>query len=108
MSSADVRAIVEAEIGDESLQSNLHGVDLRKCLVQPRKVSCRNTFPKLDDGKPLDLWIVLEETPGEKGGYLIVYDEIRKAFGLAVWDWNGDTPVFIGFHGDFISTLQGM
>jgi hypothetical protein len=91
MTSAEVRAIVEAEIGGDWSQSNSHAVDLRRCLVQPRQVACRNTFPKLDAGKPLQLWIVLEERPDTKDGDLIVFDERQRKFGLA--DWDGDTPV---------------
>jgi hypothetical protein len=106
MTSAEVRAIIEAEIGGDWSQSNAHAVDLRRCLLQPRKVICRNTFPKLDDGKPLSLWIVLEEMPGTRDGYLIVFDERQRMFGLAIWD--GDTPVFLGFYGSFLNTLQGM
>jgi hypothetical protein len=106
MTAAEVRAIIEAEIDGNWSQSNAHSVDLRKCLVQPRKVACRNTFPKLDGGKPLQLWIVLEETPGRKDGYLIVFDEARCVFGLA--DWDTDTPVFLGFYGSFLITPQGM
>jgi hypothetical protein len=106
MTSAEVREVVEAEVGSDYSQSNAHGVDLRRCLVQPRNVSCRNTFPKLNSGKPLQLWIVLEETPGEREGYLIVFDDRQRLFGLA--DWDGDTPVFLGFHGSFLDTLQGM
>jgi len=52
------------------------------------------------------LWIVLEETPGRREGYLIVFDEQRRTFGLASWD--GESPVFIGFHSTFLNTLQGM
>jgi hypothetical protein len=106
MTSAEVRAIVEAQIGDNLSQSNAHGVDLGKCLVQPRKASCRNTFPKLNGGKALQLWVVLEETPEKRDGYLIVFDDKQGMFGLA--DWDGDTPVFLGFHGSFLNTLQGM
>ena len=106
MTSDEVRAVVVAEIGDDLSQSNAHGVDLRSCLVQPRKVSCRNTFPKLNGGKPLQLWIVLEETPGKRDGYLIVFDDRLRWFGVA--DWDGDTPVFLGWHGSFLNTLQGM
>lgn len=106
MTSAEVRAVVEAEIGGDWSQSNAHGVDLRACLVKPRRVSCRNTFAKLDGGRPLDLWIVLEETPGSKDGYLIVYDDRKCTFGLA--DWDGEIPVFLGYHGTFAATLLGM
>lgn len=101
-----VRAIIDAEVGSDLSRSNSHGVDLRRCLVEPRKVKCRNTFPKLKKGKPLELWIVLEETPGASDGYLIVFDEETHQFGLA--DWAGSTPVFLGFHGTFLNTLEGM
>ena len=106
MTSADVRVLVDAEIGNEWSRSNAHWVHLRRCLVQPRNVTCRNTFPSLNGGKPLQLWIVLEESPGERDGYLIVFDDRQGVFGLA--DWDGDTPVFLGFHGSFLNTLQGM
>jgi len=106
MTSAEVRAIVEGEIEGDSSGSNAHAVDLQKCLVPPRKAVCRNSFPALDDGGPLQLWIVLEETPGRREGYLIVFDEQRRTFGLASWD--GESPVFIGFHSTFLNTLQGM
>ena len=106
MTAAEVRGIVEAEIDGNWEQSNAHGCDLRRCVVPPRKVPCRNTFPKLERGKTLDLWIVLEETPGKKDGYLIVFDESRRTFGLA--DWDGEIVVFLGFHGSFLNTFQGM
>jgi|SRR5258708_4822342 hypothetical protein len=106
MTSAEVQMLVKTEIGGDWSQSNAHGVDLRKCLVQPRKVACRNTFPKLHGGKPLELWIVLEERPDKRDGYLIVFDETQRVFGLA--DWDGETPVFLGFHGTFLNTLEGM
>jgi hypothetical protein len=106
MTSDEVRLIIEAEIDGDWSQSNTHSVDLRRCLVQPRKVPCRNTFPKSDSGKSLDLWIVLEEIPGSRDGYLIVFDERRRLFGLAIW--NGDMPVVLGFYGGFLNTLRGM
>jgi hypothetical protein len=106
MTPAEVRAIVEAEIGDDWERKNPHGVDLRTCVMTPRKVTCRNTFPKFNAGEPLEMWIVLEETPGKNDGYLIVFDEQERKFGLA--DWDVDTPVFLGFHGTFLNTLDGM
>lgn len=106
MTPTEVQAIVAAEIGGDWSQSNIHGVDLRSCLVQPRQTACRNTFPRLDGGRPLQLWIVLEERPRTRQGYLIVFDERHGRFGLA--DWKDDTPVLLGFHGSFLNTLRGM
>ena len=106
MTADQVRAMVLEEIGDDWSRTNAHGVDIKRCLVTPRKTRCRNTFPKLNKGKPLDLWIVLEETPKQKSGYLIVFDEQKQVFGLA--DWGEDTPVFLGFHGSFFDALEGM
>jgi hypothetical protein len=106
MTSAEVRAIIEAKLDGDLSTTNGHGVDLRKCLVEPRRVACRNTFPKLQEGKPLQLWIVLEETLGKSDGYLVVFDEERAKFGLA--DWDGEFPVFLGFHGTFLDSLRGM
>jgi hypothetical protein len=106
VTSTELRAIVEAEIGDGWSQSNAQGVDLRSCLVEPRRESCRNTFPELDAGSPLDLWVVLEETPGSKDGYLIVYDDQKRTFGLAAWD--AEMPVYLGYYGTFMDTLRAM
>jgi hypothetical protein len=106
VTAAEVQALVLEEIGDDWSLSNAHGVDLRKCLVPPRKVRCKNTFPELRGGKPFDVWIVLEETPGSPDGYLIIFDEGRQAFGLA--DWYEGRPSLCGFYGSFRATLIGM
>ncbi len=106
MTSAGVRARVEAEIGTDWSRSNAHGVDLRRCLVQPRRVTCVNTFPQLNGGEPLSRWIVLEESPGGTDGYLIVFDDRCGDYGLAIR--GSDGPVFIGYHGSFLDTLRGM
>ena len=106
MTPDEVRSIVELEIGNDWSRTNPHGVDLRTCLVTPRKVKCRNSFPLLESGRALDLWIVLEETPGNKDGYLIVFDERTRKFGLAAW--TEDVPIFLGYHGSFMNTLEGM
>jgi hypothetical protein len=106
MTPDEVRAIVEAEIGNDRSRSDPHGVDLKACLVTPWMVSCQNTFPQLEGGRPLNLWMVLEESPDKKDGYLITFDEQNHKFGLAAW--SGDIPVFLGYHGGFINTLEGM
>lgn len=50
--------------------------------------------------------MVLEDKPGRQAGYLIVFDETRGWFGLAVWD--ADTPVFLGFHRSFLRAFDHM
>ena len=109
MDASEVESIVREEIGDQWFRTNLHHVDLARCVVfPPRKIRCRNTFPHHDRPKPryLDLWLVLEEEPGSSDGYLIVFDDSRRVFGLA--DWGDDRAVFWGFHGTFLDTLDGM
>ena len=109
MNAKELKRIIENEIGDRWSETNLHGVDLRECLVEPRLVSVRNTFPFPDRPKPrtLDLWLVLEETPGIRDGYLILYNHDSDQFGLGSWG-EGDEIVFLGYHGSFWSTFEGM
>jgi hypothetical protein len=75
-------------------------------MVEPRLVSCLNSFPHLGDGEPLRAWIVLEEMPGTRDGYVIIFYEEQGVFGLAIWD--EITPVLVGFYGSFLDTLQAM
>jgi hypothetical protein len=56
--------------------------------------------------RPSELWLVLRETPGSAGGYLVVFDAERGMFGLAI-DC-APTPGFIGLYGSFTETLAGM
>jgi len=104
MTSSEVKALIQAEIAGRREIPNSHGVELSECLVEPRQIQCRDASP--DPVELTGMWLVLEETPGQKSGYLVVYDERKKDFGLAVWD--GDTAVHIGYHGSFLDTLKGM
>src|SRR5262245_22614344 len=101
MTAEEVSEIIDAELQDQAAIQNLHGVELPRCLVPPRRVTCRNTFPQLRGGKALDVWLVLEEMPGSHDGYVIVFDEINQQFGLA--GWNNGGLSFFGYHGTFLS-----
>ena len=91
---AEVRKRVEHAIGDDWTQSNLHGVDLPRCLLRDpvltTYVNSRydSAKPKNKDNEPRTLlWLVLEEAAGTKQGYQIVFDERTVLFGLALsWD----------------------
>ena len=104
MKAEDVREVVLAEIGGQWSWSNLHGVDLRRCLVDPPQQ--RVYLDSFHEGATIELWLVLEEDPVGHNGYQIVYDGQRR-FGLAVAD-NIETPTFIGWYGTFLNTLEGM
>jgi hypothetical protein len=110
MTSEEVASYVKSQIGDHWAESNHHGVNLRKSLVMPRKVQMINRIVK--DGAIKDsiveVWIVLEEHPGEDG-YTIFFDEDDHDFGLASKGFPADQHLVIcGYYGDFWTTLKGM
>jgi hypothetical protein len=82
---------------------NPHDVDLAECRVTPTHITCANSF---DDNRPIELWLVLREAPASEKGYLVVFDEVRGTFGLAVP--SSPKPVFLGWNGSFTETLAGM
>ena len=53
------------------------------------------------------MWVVLEETPGSRDGYVILFDEGNGRFGLGGFGEDGRV-VFLGYHGSFWSTFHGM
>lgn len=99
MTSSEVSRIIEEEIGGDWSRSNLHGVDLKRCLVLPIKQIYEDSFVK---GESLSLWLVLEENPDTKDGYKIIFGEESAQFGLAI------QTIFIGYYGTFLETLAGM
>ena len=104
MTSREVAARVRREIGDQLDATYPHGVDLRHCLVPPRRATFVTAW---DERATLEAWVVLEETPGGPGGHLIAYDEAEDAYGLA--DTRRDGRLcFLGYYGDFLTTLNGM
>ena len=104
MTAPEISEIIEREIDGNWSLSNAHGVDLKRCLVAPVKHTYRDSFK---EGETLELWLVLEEVPEEKGGYKIVFDEQERMFGLAV-SVVGKPDMFLGFYGTFLETLEGM
>jgi hypothetical protein len=107
----DVRKLVENEIGDDWTVTNHHHVDLRRALVQPRKITViertvRNG--KLRD-RTLAVWLVLVERPESEDGYWIVMKENEPVFGLASEGFPEDEHlVLCGWYGDFMTTFRGM
>jgi hypothetical protein len=109
MSPAEVRKIVEKEIGGDWSRSNLHGVNLQRCLLKvPEIRTLKNSWFKpalpesADNRRTVALWLVLEEDPAGHGGYSIVFREAGRQFGLA------HAETFIGYYGSFLDTLAAM
>lgn len=104
-----VRELVEREIADEWSLTNLHGCDLRRCLVTPELREYDDSgggCPPVEPPPVIRLWLVLEETPEDRDGYKIVYGEEAGMFGLALPGPLRD--VFIGYYGSFRETFRSM
>jgi len=104
MNASEISELIEREIDGKWSLSNAHGVDLKRCLVAPVKHTYRDSFK---EGETLELWLVLEEVPEDKSGYKIVFDEQERMFGLAM-SVVDQPDIFLGFHGTFLETLEGM
>ena len=56
----EIKELIASEIKDNFSITNLHGVDLKKCLVEP----FRQTFEKsFKAGEFVELFVVLKEHP---------------------------------------------
>jgi hypothetical protein len=111
MQPCDVRKLIENEIGDDWAVTNHHHVDLRRALVQPRKIrvierTVRNS--KLRD-RTLPVWLVLVERRDPDEGYRIVMKEEEPVFGLVSEGFPEDEClVLCGWYGNFMTTFLSM
>jgi hypothetical protein len=103
MTPKEITQIIEGEINGDWSISNLHGCDLKRCLVLPQK---KLYFDPSKETENYELWLVLEECPETTDGYKIVFGEERKEFGLAMSAIEGDC--FLGFYGTFLETYESM
>ena len=103
MESGEILTLIELEIAGDWSHTNAHGVNLRTCLVTPEK-----KLYHLHPNGTQELWLVLEEDPTTRGGYKIVYDDVRKEFGLATADISDPIDFYLGPYGSFFKTLDAM
>ena len=109
MTAEGVRELIDREVAGDWSLTNLHGCDLRRCLVPPvlrEYDDCGAGRPLVEPYSIIRLWLVLEELPEDQSGYKIVYGEEAGMFGLAVPGTSRD--VFIGYYGSFLDTYRGM
>ena len=111
MNAQEVSKLVQDQIGDDWGTTNYHGVNLRRSLVTPERISIiersiRNG--KVQD-RLVDAWLVLVEKPDAESGYRIVLNDAGTMFGLASEGFPNDEHfVLCGWYGDFMSTFQRM
>lgn len=103
MTAERVRDLVHRQIGSGPTASNLHGVDLRTCLIDPPR-----PITLLDaEEEPLAAWLVLHEDPEHERGYGVVFEEPSGAFGLAHFAPERE-PRLVGMYGEFLDALRAM
>jgi len=54
------------------------------------------------------LWVVFDEIPESKTGYLVVYDPREQIFGLALKPYSKKLGSVLGFYGNFKETIESM
>jgi len=83
MESSTIKSLVEHELQREQPYVNNHGIssaNIRSFLVQPFTV---RTDPDDMETQPRDMWVVLQERGTPTEGYVIVYDPLKKIWGVA-------------------------
>ncbi len=104
MTPEEIKSRIQTEIGDGWELEYPHGIELRRCLVEPELREYMDAEENIMPGK---IWLVLEEDPSEHKGYSIVYNESEDAFGLAIATLQGKN-MCIGLYGTFLETLNNM
>lgn len=103
MTSIEITELIKKELQSEPDITNVFGLDLTKCLVEPTKQKYKEANDSTDVYK---LWTVLEERDN-KNGYKIYFDEETNMFGLAIQS-DKDELIDIGNYGNFLKTLYSM
>ena len=103
MTSIEITELIKKELQSEPDITNVFGLDLTKCLVEPTKQKYKEANDSTD---VYELWTVLEERE-DKNGYKIYFDEETNMFGLAIQS-DKDELIDIGNYGNFLKTLYSM
>ncbi len=97
-----IEGLVLNAIADNWSKTNLHGVNLRKCLVRPERIIALNA-----NEKERNIWLVLLEVPETRLGYGIGYNEESRQFGLLQFTKEHE-PFLIGLYGGFFDAFDVM
>jgi hypothetical protein len=106
-----VRNLVERQIDGAWDTTNHHGVDLRKALVSPQRITVIERLVRRGATRDrlVEVWLVLVEAPASGTGYRIVVALDGRMFGLASEGFPSDEHlVLCGWYGDFMTAFRGM
>lgn len=103
MTPKEITEIIEKEINGDRSILNMHGCDLRKCLIRPKRRNLK-FFNEIREA-----WIVLEEKPENLEGFMIFFDEKTKKFGLAEHsEISGYEGYVCNSHDTFLAAFESM
>src|SRR5690554_1560938 len=103
MTREQIKSIIDKELSEVKDLTNVHGLDLTDCLIEPLKEKYKSST---DETITLELWTVLEESK-DRTGYKITFDDSDNTFGLGIMT-DKDELMEIGIYGTFLDTLKGM
>ncbi|MBM2813888.1 MAG: hypothetical protein HW421_650 [Ignavibacteria bacterium] len=109
MTQIEIQNKIYDEINGNWNITNLHGVNLKNCLITPIK----QKYYSIDKEQEVELWTVLEESQ-DHNGYKIFYDEVEDCYGLGNLynldknQSNNFVLTSLGLYGTFLETLEMM
>jgi hypothetical protein len=108
MTAEEVANRVDSELASCGGLDNWHGIGLDN--ISTFRVSpAMREFTDAFANSTCYLWVVIDEMPtSQTDGYLVVFDDVRGFFGLAVKGGCGQRGTFIGYYGNLVETLNGM
>lgn len=108
MTPDELSAKIDAELAGSCALNNWHGItaeNVEQFLIPPKSTDMLDSF----SNERRQFWIVADERPESNAdGYLVVFDEINRSFGLAVKGGADGAATFIGCYGGFVETLNAM
>ena len=103
MTAVRVKEIIHESLKSEPDITNVDGLDLTECLIEPRKQTYKD---RNDATEVYELWTVFEERK-DGNGYKIYFDEESGLFGLAVQS-DSEELIAIAEYGDFLNTVYAL
>jgi hypothetical protein len=110
MTSTEIEQIINAEIREIQSFQSYHVTSIEPYLVKPYKEWCVSNY-QMDSELVFEVWIVFEETPTKRDGYVIAFDEeeiSENPYVLAIWNREKTSLDYCWHQSTFLKTLEGM